>query len=131
MRWMTVWFVMVLALATFSPASSGNQFEEGLQAAMNDDYTAAFEKWKPLGMQGDGEALFALALMYHAGLHVKQNEAVAIQLYQMAAERGSQMAKAYLAAGYENGWFGLTQNDALAAYWSGRVKAGGENLAVY
>lgn len=121
---------LAISLMTFAPAYAGDLFEEGLDAAMKGDYEKAFNIWKPLGMQGDGNALFELALMYHSGLRVEQNEAIAVQLYQMAAEKGHPIAQQYLAAGYENGWFGLPKNEALAAYWQGRLETMREAIAV-
>ena len=121
-------FALVLALAAVSPAFAGDPYEEGLQAALAGDYTTAFEKWKPLGMQGEGEALFQLALMYHGGLGVDQNEAIAVQLYHKAAEHGNQMAQEYLAAGYENGWFGLPRSEELAAYYREKAEPRSENM---
>jgi TPR repeat protein len=110
-------YVFVLALAAISPALAGDAYEEGLKAALAGDYETAFEKWKPLGMQGEGDALFQLATMYHAGLGVDQSEAIAVALYHKAAEKGNHLAQEYLAAGYENGWFGLPRSEELAAYF--------------
>jgi TPR repeat protein len=120
---------LAISLVTFSPAYAGDLFEDGLDAAMKGDYKTAFKIWKPLGMQGDGNALFELALMYHSGLHVEQNEAIAVQLYQMAAEKGHPMAQQYLAAGYQNGWFGLPINESLAAYWLGKAESAQRGIA--
>ena len=120
---------LILTFAAISPAVAGDPYEEGMKAAMAGDYTTAFEKWKPLGMQGEGNALFQLALMYHGGLGVKQNEAIAVQLYHKAAERGNEMAREYLAAAYENGWFGLPKSEELAAYYRGEPEPRNQDIA--
>ena len=52
---------LVLALAAVSPAYAGDPYEDGMKAALAGDYATAFEKWKPLGMQGEGDALFHIA----------------------------------------------------------------------
>jgi TPR repeat protein len=122
-------YALVLALAAISPAFAGDLYEEGLKAALAGDYATAFEKWKPLGMQGEGDALFQLALMYHGGLGVDQNEAIAVQLYHKAAEHGNQMAQEYLAAGYEYGWFGLPRSEELAAYYRGKAEPRNQDIA--
>ena len=98
-------YALALTLATISPTFAGDT--EGIKAATDGDYATAFE----------GDALFQLALMYHGGLGVDQNEAIAVQLYHKAAEKGNEMAQEYLAAGYENGWFGLPRSEELAAYY--------------
>ena len=119
---------LVLALAAVSPAYAGDPYEDGMKAALAGDYATAFEKWKPLGMQGEGDALFQLALMYHGGLGVDQNEAIAVQLYHKAAEHGNLMAQEYLSAAYENGWFGLPRSDELAAYYRGKAEPVSGNM---
>jgi len=121
---------LVLSIAAFTPAFASDPFEEGRDAALASDYETAFEKWQPLAIEGHGDAMFDLALMYHAGLHVEQNEAIAVRLYHLAAEAGNQMAQEYLAAGYENGWFGLPRSEELAAYWQGKAEPVSEEVAV-
>jgi len=101
---------------TALPAVSG----EGCEAALAADYETAFRKWEPLVSRNDGRAQFQLALMYHAGLHVEQDEAMAVRLYHMAAENGVEEAREFLIAGYEHGWFGLPRNEQMASYWINR-----------
>lgn len=114
--------VLVISLTAFYPVLASEIYEDGYNAALASNYEMAFEKWKPLVSQNDGRAQFGLALMYHAGLFVDQNEILAIQLYKLAAENGIREAQEYLAAGYLYGWFDLPKNDDLAAYWLSKVE---------
>lgn len=108
----------VLALSlTASPVHSGEAYGEGCDAVLAEDYQTAYEKWEPLVSQNDGRAQFQLALMYHAGLHVEQDEAKAVRLYHLAAQNGVEEAREFLIAGYEHGWFGLPKNQKMASYW--------------
>jgi TPR repeat protein len=120
---------LALLLGTLAPAYAGDPYEEGLQAALSGDYKTTFQKWKLLGLDNMGDTLFQLALMYHAGLDVNQNEAMAVQLYHSASEEGNHMAQEYLAAGYEYGWFGLPKSEELAAYYRKKSETSLENIA--
>ncbi len=110
--------LMLASLPGMAPVSAASSsYTEGCEAAMAQDYETAYEKWEPLLADNDGRAQFQLALMYHAGLHVEQNESKAVLLYHMAARNGVPEAREFLIAGYENGWFGLPKNQHLASFW--------------
>lgn len=119
-RTRAVRFVSAAALAlslTAPSAFAGQAYGEGCEAALAEDYETAYEKWEPLISQNDGRAQFQLALMYHAGLHVPQDESKAVMLYHMAAKNGVPEAQEFLVAAYENGWFGLPRNQQMATFW--------------
>lgn len=103
----------------FSPAHSqgGNAYNVGLLASEAGDYSSAVHSWQPLAKQGNGAAQFNLALMYHSGLGVAADEAVAVQWYQKSASNGYPKAQEFLAAAYREGWFGLKKDPQKAAYW--------------
>jgi TPR repeat protein len=109
--------IFALAVAVFSLPSRSGPMEDGAKAASAGDYETAFEQWKLLS----GSSMFSLALMYHAASQVPRNEEIAVRLYHMAAANGERMAQEYLAAGYENGWFGLPVSRERAAYWRGKA----------
>lgn len=113
---------LALSLASLSAGAADDAYGAGCEAARAADYETAFENWEPLVARGDGYAQFQLAMMYHAGLHVEQDEARAVELYHMAARNGVPEAREYLIAGYSNGWFGLPRDEALAAYWQHRLE---------
>ena len=110
--------------------SAADLYSEGVDAALAGDYKTASAKWEQLLTGNDGRAQFQLALLYHAGLYVERSETMAVQLYTSAAEKGVPEAQEYLAAGYANGWFGLPQNGALAAYWFDRLGQAAPQIAV-
>ena len=114
--------VLALSLVPLSAALAGDAYSEGCDAARAADYMTACERWGPLAASGDGHAQFQLAMMYHAGLHVRQDEAKAVELYHLAARNGVREAREYLIAGYANGWFGLPRDESLAAYWQYRLE---------
>ena len=122
--------VLISALVltvSFSPAHSqgGNAYNAGLLASEAGNYDAAVSSWQPLAKQGDGAAQFNLALMYHRGLGVVANEAVAVQWYQKSASNGYPKAQEFLAAAYREGWFGLQKDLQKAAYWDQKLVENG------
>jgi len=95
--------------------------EIGMDAARQGYYDYAASVFGSHADQGNGDAQFNIALMYHSGLGVARDEGQALEWYEKAAENGHEMAQAYLAAGYTEGWFGLEQNAQKANYWSGKL----------
>ncbi len=90
---------------------------DGLDAARAGDYGQAATLIAPLAMQGNPQAQFNLALMYHSGAGVARNEAEAVAWYHKTAENGSSQAQEFLAAGYAEGWFGLPHDAEKAKFW--------------
>lgn len=115
-------WALALTLAPLAAPLADSAYSDGVEAARVYDYRTAFEKWEPLVARNDGRAQFQLAMMYHAGLHVVQDERKAVELYHLAARNGVQEAREYLIAGYANGWFGLPRDESLAAYWQDRLE---------
>lgn len=111
--------VLGLALITtvILSMAQAQDYNDGLLAASNGDYSTAVMKWKPLADQNDARAQFNLALMYHRGLGVKMDEAKAVSLYQQSANNGYKLAQEFLAAAYYEGWFGLPRDQEKADYW--------------
>jgi TPR repeat protein len=114
----TMAFLVLIARS----AVADERYSEGVDAASDGDYKTASRMWTELATENDGRAQFQLGLLYHAGLSVERSETMAVQLYTSAAEKGVPEAQEYLAAGYENGWFGLPKNQALADYWLSRLE---------
>lgn len=113
--------VLAFAIVAAQPAFAADPYSQGVEAASDGDYKTASRMWTELATQSDGRAEFQLGLLYHAGLSVERSETMAVQLYTAAAEKGVPEAQEYLAAAYENGWFGLPKNRALADYWLSRL----------
>lgn len=93
------------------------EVQDGFDAARAGDFKGALEFWQQRAEQGDAQAQFNLALMYHGGLGVEQSEAEALKWYQKAAANDSRWAQEYLAIGYQEGWFGLDRNRKKASHW--------------
>ncbi len=115
--------LLALSLA-FTHAAAADPYATGFNAALEGDYRTAAANWAHLANSNDGRAQFHLALLYHAGLHVEQNEKIAVQLYRAAAENGVPEAQEYLAVAYQHGWFGLPQDEKRAAHWLSRLDQG-------
>lgn len=114
MRW-GVAGLMMLSGGAFAAGDMGSSFD----AAVEGDFKEAISTWKGLADSGDAQAQFNLALMYHGGVGMPHNETEAVKLYHQAAEGGYRPAQVYLVVAYEEGWFGLPQDDKKAYYWRG------------
>jgi len=115
---------MLLAVAPLAQTASLN---DGYKAAIKGDYDEAFLIIRSKAIEGDANAQFTMAMMFHSGLGVKMDEQEAVKWYLTAAESGSVKAMEFISAGYENGWFGLERDPKRAQYWYDRmVEAGGD-----
>ena len=112
---------MMLASSGSVMAGGDVELENGMDAARDGYYNYAASVFGQHADKGDGDAQFNMALMYHSGLGVARDERHAVELYEKAAENGHEMATAYLAAGYAEGWFGLERDAEKAQYWADRL----------
>ncbi len=117
----------ILALMLVSSVNAAD-YADGFVAAEKGEYQKAAKEWLPLAKKGHAEASFSLALMFHRGLGVAQDEKLAVELYIKAAEGGHLMAQEFLAAAYGEGWFGLPKDQKKADYWIKRLKDSGYYL---
>ncbi len=99
-----------------------DSYTDAFAAAERGNYDQALNLFIPLAEQGNAQAQFNLALMYHGGLGVKRSEQQAVVWYQRAATNGSKEAQEFLAVGYQEGWFGLPRDNQQASYWFERLK---------
>jgi len=109
--------VVALLVTVVLSISHAHDYNDGLQAARTGDYNTAVMKWQPLAEQGDAMAQFNMALMYHRGLGVGIDETRAVAWYKESANNGYVKAQEFLAAAYQEGWFGLPQDQHKADYW--------------
>ncbi len=116
----TTLLATLLCLGTTTAVA--NSYDNAVNSAINENYSAAFSHWMPLAKAGDPRAQFNVALMYHGGLHVKFDEETALKWYQLAAANGVIEAQEYLAIGYKEGWFGLPVDNMKANYWQQKVE---------
>lgn len=110
-----------IILASACSIGMASSYNQGFIAAETGDYKTAVQMWEPLAVKGNALAQFNLALMYHSGLGVEQDELKAVSWYHKAADNGYYIAQEYLAVGYQEGWFGLPKDQKQATYWQQRV----------
>ncbi len=118
-------WLLVMALCVPCSQAFANEAKNGFDSARNGDYAGALKFWQQKADQGDAQAQFNLALMYHGGLGVDINEPVALEWYQKAAANGYPWAQEYLAIAYQEGWFGLKQDLKKSAVWFKRLEEHG------
>jgi len=117
--------LVISGLAVFSVftslAAQANSYNQGFLAAESGDYKSAMKNWGPLAESGDAVAQFNLAMLYHSGSGLPQDEAEAVKWYIKSAENGYTKAQEYLAAAYREGWFGLHKDVKKAEYWEQKL----------
>ena len=120
----TVCFSLSLSTVSIGMCWSGD-YQKGLDAAQNGNYTAALKEWRPLAEQGHSESQFVLGLLYRNGKGVEKDFSKAIKWYLLAAENGHAKAQAKLGYMYVNGE-GVNKNYVRAYMW-GRLSEINEN----
>lgn len=115
-------FCIALFICATTPVIA-NDYNEGFLAAESGNYDTAMSKWGPLASDGHAIAQFNIALMYHGGLGVPTNEAEAVKWYKKSANNGYHVAQEFLAAAYEEGWFGLQRDQKLAKFWEDKAES--------
>lgn len=116
------WLALGLVGAMFAgTAVHADTYGDAFVAAEAGNYHQAVALFTPLAKEGNAQAQFNLALMYHGGLGVKPDECEAVHWYQQAAANGSKEAQEFLAVGYQEGWFGLPRDEKQAHYWFDRL----------
>lgn len=111
-----LFYLWILALSMASPIMAEDTID-ALDSAREGNYNQAAAIIKPLAIDGNPQAQFNLALLYHSGAGIRQDEVAAVAWYHKAAENGSVQAQEFLAAGYAEGWFGLPRDTEKAKYW--------------
>ena len=117
-------FSLILYIVSIGMSWSGD-YQKGLDAAQNGNYTAALKEWRPLAEQGHSESQFVLGLLYRNGKGVEKDFSTAIKWYLLAAENGHAKAQAKLGYMYVNGE-GVNK-DYVRAYMWGRLSEINEN----
>lgn len=113
---------VLLGTLVIATTVHADTYSDAFAAAERGNYEQALSLFTPLAEQGNAQAQFNLALMYHGGLGVKRSEQQAVAWYQRAATNGSKEAQEFLAVGYQEGWFGLPRDRQQANYWFERLK---------
>jgi len=116
------------AIPAFAQTSEG--FEKGVAAYENGRYDDAIAVWEPLAEDGDVNSLNMLAQLYRLGLGVQQDDEAAFELYEQAANLGSDEAQVNVAFQLLTGK-GVDQDREKAASWFAKAADRGNALAQY
>jgi TPR repeat protein len=129
---------LALLLAAF-PASAQN-YEKGLQAQSEADWSMALNIFRPLAEKGHVGAQYHLGQMYERGDGVPRDVSEALRLWRMGAGQGDVTSMETLGDRYREGegfprdfaaarnWYrrAAEQGSLKAQYWLGRMYFAGE-----
>ena len=108
-------FFTVLFCLTSSVGWSGD-FQKGSTAYRKGDFTTAIKEWTTLALKGNGDAQFALGVMYENGKGVLKDYKTALKWYRLGAEQGNAYAQFSMGYMYENGK-GVLKDYKIAFKW--------------
>ncbi|MCG8323907.1 MAG: SPOR domain-containing protein [Thiotrichales bacterium] len=97
-------------------AVPAQDYEEGKQAFLDQDYRRALEILQPLAESGHSQAQVTLGIMHDNGHGVPVDAETAFKWYKLAAEQGIPIVQHQVAFKYLHG-VGVKQNYAEAAKW--------------
>jgi uncharacterized protein len=95
-------FSVILFFLTSSIVWSAN-FQKGLDAYKNGNFTNALREWRPLAEQGNDDAQFILGLMYKNGEGVPQSNKTAVKWFTLSSDQGNVNAQFALGVLYQSG----------------------------
>jgi TPR repeat protein len=107
------------------PTLAFADFQAGLNAYDQGDYTTAVKAWQPLAEAGNGEAQTKLASLYFQGLGVPQDYAKAAHWSRLAADQGDAVGQGSLGSMYFLGT-GVPQDYIQAHMWLNLAAAQGD-----
>ena len=93
----------MIAVLAWSRAIAYAGFDEGKAAYDKGDYAKAYEEFKTLAEQENGDAQNDLGYMYYAGHGVSKDYAEAIKWYRKAADQGHALGQYNLGVMYDKG----------------------------
>lgn len=109
--------VMVFFALPVPPATAQSPtFEEAMSDYDSQRYAEAYQKLSTLAHDGNAQAQFRLALMFHQGRGAPRNFRQAAQWYRRAADQGNAEAQNNLGVIYRRGE-GIRANKVLAMMW--------------
>ena len=114
--------ILVLGFLSLSSVAFSGDFVDAYEAASASEYEKAAKIWHRLAVQGNPDAQFNLAMIYHSGAAGLLDEKEAVKWYEKAALNGHAQAQEYLAVGYREGWFGLDKDISQAEFWDAKLK---------
>lgn len=120
--------LLAMLLASAPLPSFAQDFDAGLAAYNNGDYTTALREWRPLAERGNARAQADLGFFYYKGQGVLQDFAEAVRWYRLAAEQGDEEAQYDIGNMYLLG-HGVKQSYETAHMWFNIAAANGHNRA--
>ena len=110
--------ILIFAFLLFFGCSPvyADDYQDGLDAYLKQDFKTVFQKWKPLAEHGDANAQYNLGYMYAKGQGVPQDDKEAVKWYRLSAEQGDANAQYSLGVMYDNGQ-GVPQDYKEAVKW--------------
>jgi len=114
--------LIALGLLSLSSLSFAGDFVDAYEAASAEEYNKAAKIWHVLAQQGNADAQFSLAMVYHSGVAGPLDEKEAVKWYQKAANNGHVQAQEYMAVAYREGWFGLDKDISQAEFWEAKLE---------
>jgi len=82
-----------LSFTFLSAPSLAGDFDVGLEAYNNGEFTRAANIWNELATNGNNDAQYTLAYMYQTGKGVDQDDVRAYSWYRIAADEGHSLAQ--------------------------------------
>jgi len=98
-----VGFVLMLLAGPLSVGAAGADFEAGVRALREQNYTAALHEFQSLAATGVANAEFMVGVMYENGYGVEADPEVSANWYRRAAERGLAAAQFNPSVFYQHG----------------------------
>lgn len=115
---------VVLVVALLGPGGAVGQPAEAdacASAYAAREWKAALKSCAVLAEKGDGPALVRLGLMHANGLGISRDDAAAVRLFRLAAERGHAEGELMLGSMYAAGEGGLKRDHQEAGRWFARA----------
>ena len=91
-------------------------YDKGFEAYKLGDYEAALVEWLPLAQQGNGDALYWIAVLYDDGRGVPESDKEEVKWYVLSAAQGIAEAKYRLGEMHYNGT-GVLKDYKRAYMW--------------
>lgn len=117
----------IVLLLWLQPAAA-SEYSSGIFAYRNGQYPRAVALLKPLALEGDPYAQFALGVMYDDGIGLPRNFTLALLWYKKSAAQGLADAQ-YMAGRFYGSGRGVKQDPAAALFWFELAAAAGHPLA--
>ena len=102
-------FLSIIFIFIFSLPSLSDEFQKGLEAYNDKDYSLAAKWFKSAAEKGDVDAIFMIAHNFYLGRGVEKNIQKAISYYTEATSKGHDVAPYNLGILYMSGE-GVSQN---------------------